>query len=194
MGWPAKGRADFLALGSNNVECSLCGRKRKDYMLEKNWQGFYRCPEHNEPRQPQDFVRNVKDIITPPISFYHSIDDYVQVGVTFPLKILPNPLVLQIGLLVIQDENGQNILDENGLTINSESGLIGFAQAITPPWVQPTSWLWSWTSGGVGITLLGATAELVNLLALAGPVSGVLQCIVTNNLGGTAIATVAVNG
>jgi hypothetical protein len=77
MGWPAKGRADFLSLGANNVECSLCGRKRKDYMLEKNWQGFYRCPEHNEPRQPQDFVRNVKDIITPPISFYHSIDTYV---------------------------------------------------------------------------------------------------------------------
>jgi len=58
---PQKGRADFLSPGDFNAVCSMCGRKRKASTMEKNWQGLYRCPEHNEPRQPQDFVRNVKD-------------------------------------------------------------------------------------------------------------------------------------
>jgi hypothetical protein len=43
----------------------MCGRKRKASTLERNWQGLYRCPEHNEPRQPQDFVRAIPDIVTP---------------------------------------------------------------------------------------------------------------------------------
>lgn len=34
--------------------------------MEKNWQGLYRCPEHNDIRQPQDFVRGVKDDISVP--------------------------------------------------------------------------------------------------------------------------------
>ena len=63
---PYKGRADYLELGDYNAVCSMCGRKRKASTLEKNWMGLYRCPEHNEPRQPQDFVRNVPDIMTVP--------------------------------------------------------------------------------------------------------------------------------
>lgn len=55
------GRADFLRPGDYNAVCSMCGRKRKASQLVKNWQGFWRCPEHNEPRHPQDFVRNTSD-------------------------------------------------------------------------------------------------------------------------------------
>lgn len=68
MGKPVKGRADFLALGDWNAVCSLCGFKRKASTMVKNWQGYYRCPEHNEPRQPQDFVRGEQDIQTVPWS------------------------------------------------------------------------------------------------------------------------------
>lgn len=57
---------DYLDLGNWNALCSMCGRKRKASELQKNWQGMYRCPEHNEPRHPQDFVRAVPDIQTPP--------------------------------------------------------------------------------------------------------------------------------
>lgn len=67
MGYPTKGRADFLIVGDWNVVCSMCGNKRKalnDGMV-KNWQGMWRCPEHNESRQPQDFVRSVPDVQTP---------------------------------------------------------------------------------------------------------------------------------
>ena len=60
------GRADYLALGDWNVVCFQCGLKRKASMMERNWQGYWVCPEHNEPRQPQDFVRSVPDNETPP--------------------------------------------------------------------------------------------------------------------------------
>jgi hypothetical protein len=62
---PIKGRADFLDVGDWNAACSMCGRKRKASTLVQNWQGQWRCPEHNEPRQPQDFVRGVADVQTP---------------------------------------------------------------------------------------------------------------------------------
>lgn len=63
---PRKGRADYLALGNWNALCSMCGRKRKASEMVRNWEGQYRCPVHNEIRQPQDFVRGVPDIMTPP--------------------------------------------------------------------------------------------------------------------------------
>ena len=66
MAAPPRGRADFLRVGDWNAACSMCGRKRKASELVQNWQGLWRCPEHNEPRQPQDFVRGIADIQTPP--------------------------------------------------------------------------------------------------------------------------------
>lgn len=60
------GRADYLILGDWNVVCFQCGFKAKASQMEKNWQGFYVHPEHNEPRQPQDFVRGVPDNQIPP--------------------------------------------------------------------------------------------------------------------------------
>ena len=66
MQGPGKGRADYYALGDWNAACSICGRKRKASYLVKNWQGFWRCPEHNEPRHPQDFVRGTTDVQSVP--------------------------------------------------------------------------------------------------------------------------------
>lgn len=47
------------------AECSMCGRRRLASQLVKNWQGMWRCPEHNEPRHLQDFVRAVKEQAVP---------------------------------------------------------------------------------------------------------------------------------
>lgn len=44
----------------------LCVTGSAKLQMVRNWQGMYRCPEHNEIRQPQDFVRDVKDIMTTP--------------------------------------------------------------------------------------------------------------------------------
>ena len=61
-----KGRRDYYHPGDWNAACSMCGRKRKASELVRNWQGMYRCREHNEQRQPQDFVRGVQEVISPP--------------------------------------------------------------------------------------------------------------------------------
>jgi hypothetical protein len=60
------GRADYFEPGDWNAVCSMCGKKRKASQLVKNWQGMYRCPEHNEPRHPQDFVRGEVEHQSPP--------------------------------------------------------------------------------------------------------------------------------
>jgi len=60
------GSADFWKEGDWNAACSMCGRKRKASTLVRNWQGQWRCPEHNDTRQPQDFVRAVPENQTPP--------------------------------------------------------------------------------------------------------------------------------
>jgi len=62
----ARGRADFFELGDWNALCYECGRKRKASTMKRHWQGYWVCPQHWEPRQPQDFVRSVPDVITPP--------------------------------------------------------------------------------------------------------------------------------
>lgn len=63
-----RGRADFFARGDWNIACSMCGRKRKASMMVRNWQGLFRCPEHNEPRHPQDYAKGVKDVMTVPFA------------------------------------------------------------------------------------------------------------------------------
>lgn len=60
------GRADYLEIGDWNCVCYQCGRKRKASKMRKHWQGYWVCPEHWEPRQTQDFVRNIPDVMTPP--------------------------------------------------------------------------------------------------------------------------------
>jgi hypothetical protein len=61
MGSQQYGKNDYWKPGTWNAACSMCGRKRKADEMVRNWQGLYRCPEHNEPRQPQDFARGIPD-------------------------------------------------------------------------------------------------------------------------------------
>lgn len=60
------GRADYLRLGDYNARCDRCGFKRKASELRAQWNNLMVCPEHWEPRQPQDFVRAVPDIQSVP--------------------------------------------------------------------------------------------------------------------------------
>ncbi len=79
------GRADYLLLGDYNVQCFQCGFKRKASMLVRNWQGYYVCPEHNEPRQTQDFVRGVPDNQIPPWvqPWPHAVFNYINETIGF---------------------------------------------------------------------------------------------------------------
>lgn len=66
MTYQGKGKADYLELGDWNAQCYQCGRKFKASTMRRNWQGYWVCPPHWEARQPQDFVRGVPDIQSPP--------------------------------------------------------------------------------------------------------------------------------
>jgi len=56
---------DTFVLGDYNAVCFECGRKKKASFLVRHWKGYYVCPEHNESRQPQDFVAAPRPATTP---------------------------------------------------------------------------------------------------------------------------------
>lgn len=74
------GQADYLALGDHNAVCYECGAKFKFSQLRKHWQGYYVCPQHWEPRQPQDFVRGVPDNQTVAVSQpWPAVDTFIGI-------------------------------------------------------------------------------------------------------------------
>ncbi len=195
MGGPIKGRADYYKFGDFNAACSMCGRKRKASELVRNWQGLFRCPEHNEPRQPQDFARGVPDKMGVP---WAQPETDIYVGPTivpgFPVSITPNPLQLGTAPIYYVDETFTNqYVTEDGADYYIASGAFdGEAFIVLPDWVIPTNFAWSWQSGGAGIVIEGANQAAAVFVASGSGLSGLAQCIVQNNLGGQAIATVQV--
>lgn len=73
------GSADFYADGQWNFFCDLCGRKEKSSIGRKTWDNFYVCARHREIRNPQDFVRGIKDNQTVPWNRPRPPDDFVKV-------------------------------------------------------------------------------------------------------------------
>jgi hypothetical protein len=55
------GKADYYADGQWNFFCDLCGAKVKSSNGVKTWANSYVCRHHKEVRNPQDFLRGVKD-------------------------------------------------------------------------------------------------------------------------------------
>ena len=52
---------NYYAKGQWNAYCDLCGKPAKSSSMRKTWDGFYVCAFHKEERNPQDFLRGVKD-------------------------------------------------------------------------------------------------------------------------------------
>ena len=74
------GNADHFARGEWNFYCDLCGAKQKSSYGRKTWDGHYVCAHHKEFRNPQDFVRGVKDNQTVPWTVNASPPTYVAGG------------------------------------------------------------------------------------------------------------------
>lgn len=55
------GKADFFADGQWNFYCDLCGAKTKSGDSMKTWNNLRVCKHHKEVRNPQDFIRGIKD-------------------------------------------------------------------------------------------------------------------------------------
>ena len=60
------GDADHYKHGDYNAICDKCGFKYKASQLRKTWDNLMVCKKDWEPRQPQDFVKGVKDKQTVP--------------------------------------------------------------------------------------------------------------------------------
>lgn len=73
--------SNFYQPGGWNAQCFRCGFKRKAGELRRQWQGYWVCQEHWEPRHPQDFVKGIPDIQAVPWS---QPDSWTYVGPAFP--------------------------------------------------------------------------------------------------------------
>lgn len=151
MGEIVKGPADYFKLGDFNAECSISGFKRKASQLVKNWQGQYRIPEFNEPRQPQDFVRGVQDVqsvpwVQPPREIFIEICTYnglsaipglAEPGCMIPgrsvwnesdfVVVLPGPpqvLTTDMGQPIQTDDGRDLVTDIGGGTTSPDPGWI----------------------------------------------------------------------
>jgi hypothetical protein len=64
------GHADYYRSGTYNGICDRCGSKFKFSDLKLEWDGLYVCTANGcwEPRQPQDYVKGVRDDMAVPVS------------------------------------------------------------------------------------------------------------------------------
>jgi hypothetical protein len=68
---------NYWASGEWNFICELCGAKRKSKDGVKTWDGHYVCSSHKELRNPQDFVRGVRENLTVPWTRPPTDDQFV---------------------------------------------------------------------------------------------------------------------
>ena len=71
------GQADYYADGQWNFFCDLCGAKKKSSKGMRTWNGLYACQHHKEVRNPQDFLRGVRDDQSVPWSRPEPEDTFV---------------------------------------------------------------------------------------------------------------------
>lgn len=138
---PGPGKADYYSDGNWNFYCDLCGAKNKSKNAMFTWNGLYVCKHHKEVRNPQDFLRGVKDDQSAPWtrSYRPPLCDttefpYVEVctlqgtnaipGFAIPGCMVPAyvntafyPSIIQYRGWAIQDTYGCPILDTNGQMI-----------------------------------------------------------------------------
>jgi len=73
------GANNYYAKGQWNFICDLCGKPNKSGKGVKTWNNLYVCATHKEVRNPQDFVRGVKDDQSVPWSRPEGEDQFVLV-------------------------------------------------------------------------------------------------------------------
>lgn len=202
-----KGGRDYLDLGTWNAFCAYCGRKRKarELIIDDEFaRGLLVCREHRDLRHPQEFARGIKEDMTVP-KVQPPLIAFTSLPAAFPLSILPNPIQLIAGTILLTTEStvfAQAISTESGIDLSTETAFSAFVIAVLPPWMSDQSdpfgvfietLAWSWQSGGVGILIGPPQGVEVELQATSSGLSGILQLTATNNLGQSATATAQVN-
>lgn len=65
--------------GSYNATCDVCGFQFKASELKLRWDGFWCCPEDWESRNPQDFIKTIKDATKLPFTRPEPTDVFITV-------------------------------------------------------------------------------------------------------------------
>lgn len=71
------GANNYFADGQWDFICDLCGKKNKSGNAMKTWDNYYVCRHHKEVRNPQDFVRGVREEMRLPWSRPESPPNYI---------------------------------------------------------------------------------------------------------------------
>lgn len=76
------GKADFFADGQWNFYCDFCGAKTKSSDGMRTWNNFYVCKHHKELRNPQDFIRGVRENMSLPWTRPEAANQFVGIHYT----------------------------------------------------------------------------------------------------------------
>lgn len=76
------GKRDYFAHGDYNVICDLCGQKYKASECKLQWNNYLACPDCFEIRNPQDFVKGVRDNMQVPLARPDQSVNFITTPVT----------------------------------------------------------------------------------------------------------------
>ena len=128
------GHADYLRNGDYNAICDRCGSKFKFSDLKLEWDGLYVCTANGcwEPRQPQDYVKGVRDDMSVPVSrpdqpnvFLDTIYSNPITSVATIIRSVLKSLAVSVSsattLLYYTVKYGYGVKPINGSAINSKT-------------------------------------------------------------------------
>ena len=76
----------YFADGQWKFTCALCGKSGKSGKAVKTWDNQYVCASHKEERNPQDFLRGIKENLALPWTSPAGIDQFVPLTCTLQGK------------------------------------------------------------------------------------------------------------
>jgi hypothetical protein len=116
--------------------CQVCGFKYKNFDMKLRWDNVWCCPQDWEVRQPQDFVRGVKDQMAVP---YTARSPGVTFGAFPPIPTPTGNIVVGTPALYV---NG--VLQTSGVdyTIQLPWGQVTFV--VPPPLNATVAWTGTW--------------------------------------------------
>ena len=95
------GAADRYADGQWNFYCDLCGKKGKSSEGRKTWDGFYVCSHHKEVRNPQDFVKGVREVQSVPWTRAGAADAFLPGAAEVLRDSFGDPILDTVGSAVM---------------------------------------------------------------------------------------------
>jgi hypothetical protein len=109
---PNYNNGDWLAI------CDACGRQFPASSLRMRWDNLMTCEGDWEPRQPQDFVKGVADLMKPPWVRSESQDQFIPINFTTDLGVATLGSSSSLSLKVILYSTSKQELDAS--SINSK--------------------------------------------------------------------------